>query len=71
MFIQNRDLTKFKNYLAVNKINFKIEKKKLLVYLVLMVWKNNKWYDVGLVSPTNGEITIENKNINLFRRDET
>ena len=25
---------------------------------------------LGLVSPTNGEITIENKNINLFRRDE-
>ena len=25
---------------------------------------------LGLVSPTSGEIKIENKNINLFKRDE-
>ena len=25
---------------------------------------------LGLVSPTSGEIKIENKNINLFNRDE-
>ena len=35
------------------------------------MWKNyHDWNDVGPVSPTSGEIKIENKNINLFKRDE-
>ena len=38
MFIQIKNLTKiYNNYLAVNKINFKIEKNKTVGLLVLMV----------------------------------
>ena len=73
MFIQIRDLTKiYKNYLAVNKINFKIEKNKTVGLLGPNGCGKTTTIGMmlGLVSPTNGEITIENKNINLFRRDE-
>ncbi len=73
MFIQVKDLTKiYNNYLAVNKINFKIEKNKTVGLLGPNGCGKTTTIGMmlGLVSPTNGEITIENKNINLFRRDE-
>ena len=35
------------------------------------MWKNNNyWNDSGLVTPSSGEIKIENKNISTFKRDE-
>ena len=35
------------------------------------MWKNyNYWYDVRSCISVRGEILIEDKNINLFRRDE-
>ena len=73
MFIRIKDLTKiYNNYLAVNRINFKIEKNKTVGLLGPNGCGKTTTIGMmlGLVSPTNGEITIENKNINLFRRDE-
>ncbi len=73
MFIQIKNLTKIYNkFLAVNKINFNIEKNKTIGLLgpngcgkttsIGMI--------LGLVSPTSGEILIEGKNINELSRDE-
>ena len=73
MFIEIKKLTKtYNDFLAVNDINFVIEKNKTLGLLgpngcgktttIGMI--------IGLVTPSLGEILIENKNINLFRRDE-
>ena len=68
-----KNLTKiYNNYLAVNKINFQIEKNKTLGLLGPNGCGKTTTIGMmlGLVSPTNGEILIENKNINLFKRDE-
>ena len=73
MFIQIKNLTKVYNkFLAVNNINFNIEKNKTIGLLgpngcgkttsIGMI--------LGLVSPTSGEILIEGKNINKLSRDE-
>ncbi len=73
MFIQIKNLTKIYNkFLAVDKINFNIEKNKTIGLLgpngcgkttsIGMI--------LGLVSPTSGEILIEGKNINKLSRDE-
>ena len=73
MFIQIKNLTKIYNkFLAVNKINFNIEKNKTIGLLgpngcgkttsIGMI--------LGLVSPTSGEILIEGKNISELSRDE-
>ena len=73
MFIELKKLTKIYNdYLAVNEIDFQIDKNKTVGLLGPNEhWKNNNyWYDVGLVTPTGGEILIESKNINSFKRDE-
>ena len=63
---------KFKNFTAVKNINFQIDNGHTLGVL------GPNWCGktttigmmLGLVSPTKGEILIENKNINLFKRDE-
>tara|TARA_B100000575_G_C23083826_1_gene624522 strand:+ start:521 stop:1252 length:732 start_codon:yes stop_codon:yes gene_type:complete len=73
MFIEIRNLTKtYNKYLAVNKINFKIEKNKTIGLLGPNGCGKTTTIGMmlGLVSPSEGEILIDNKNINLFKRDE-
>ena len=73
ILIEIKKLTKiYNNYLAVNNINFKIEKNKT----VGMLGPNGCGKTttigmiLGLVTPSEGKILIENKNINLFKKDE-
>ena len=73
MFIQIKNLTKFYNkYLAVNKINFQLEKNKTVGLLGPNGCGKTTTIGMmlGLVTPSAGEILIDNKNINLFKRDE-
>tara|TARA_B100001559_G_C16445336_1_gene596438 strand:+ start:77 stop:808 length:732 start_codon:yes stop_codon:yes gene_type:complete len=73
MFIEIKQLTKIYNkYLAVDKINFHIEKNKTVGLLGPNGCGKTTTIGMmlGLVSPSDGEILIENKNINLFKRDE-
>ena len=73
MFIKINNLSKIYNqYLAVNKINFQIEKNKTVGLLGPNGCGKTTTIGMmlGLVSPTEGEILIENKNINEFKRDE-
>ena len=73
MFIEIKKLTKtYNNFLAVNDINFVIEKNKTLGLLGPNGCGKTTTIGMilGLVTPSLGEILIENKNINLFRRDE-
>ena len=73
MFIEIKNLTKIYNkYLAVNEINFNIERNKTVGLLGPNGCGKTTTIGMmlGLVSPTKGEILIENKNINLFKRDE-
>jgi|TARA_B100001057_G_scaffold379874_1_gene385500 ABC-2 type transport system ATP-binding protein len=73
MFIKIRDLTKiYNNFLAVNKINFQIEKNKTIGLLGPNGCGKTTTIGMmlGLVSPTEGEILIENKSIKLFKRDD-
>ena len=73
MFIEIKKLSKiYNNYLAVNKIDFKIEKNKTVGLLGPNGCGKTTTIGMmlGLVTPTHGEIIIENKNIKLFRRDE-
>ena len=73
MYIQVKNLTKiFKNNFAVNKINFHIEKNKTVGLLgpngcgkttsIGMI--------LGLIEPSEGEIIIENKKLQSFKRDD-
>ena len=73
MFIQLKNLTKkFQNSLAVNKINFEIKKNKTVGLLgpngcgkttsIGMI--------LGLIKPTEGEIFIDNQNVDSMKRDE-
>ena len=73
MFIQIKNLSKvFKKNLAVDKINFQIQKNMTLGLLgpngcgkttsIGMI--------LGLIKPTEGEIIIDNKNLESFKRDE-
>ena len=73
MFIQIKNLKKkFNNSFAVNGINFEIDKDRTLGLLgpngcgkttsIGMI--------LGLIKPTSGEIIIDNKNLNTFKRDE-
>ncbi len=73
MYIQIKNLTKiFRNNFAVNNINFNIEKNKTVGLLgpngcgkttsIGMI--------LGLIEPTSGEIIIDNKNLQSFKRDE-
>ena len=73
MFIKINNLSKIYNqYLAVNKINFQIEKNKTVGLLGPNGCGKTTTIGMmlGLVSPTEGEILIENKNVNKFKRDE-
>ena len=58
--------------MAVNKINFQIKKNDTLGLLGPNGCGKTTTIGMilGLVSPSAGEIIIENKNINSFRRDE-
>jgi ABC-2 type transport system ATP-binding protein len=73
MFIQIKNLKKkFNNSFAVNGIHFEIDKDRTLGLLgpngcgkttsIGMI--------LGLIKPTSGEIIIDNKNLNTFKRDE-
>ena len=73
MFIKIRDLTKnYNNFCAVNKINFQIEKNKTIGLLGPNGCGKTTTIGMmlGLVTPSEGEILIENKNIGSFKRDE-
>ena len=72
MFIEIKNLSKIYNkYLVVNNINFQIEKNKTIGLLGPNGCGKTTTIGMmlGLVTPTNGEILIDNKNINSFRRD--
>ena len=73
MFIQIKNLKKkFNDSFAVNGINFEIDKDRTLGLLgpngcgkttsIGMI--------LGLIKPTSGEIIIDNKNLDTFKRDE-
>ena len=73
MFIEIKELTKiYNNYIAVDKINFEIEKNKTVGLLGPNGCGKTTTIGMilGLVSPSEGKILIENKNINLLKRDE-
>ena len=73
MFIEIKELTKiYNNYIAVDKINFEIEKNKTVGLLGPNGCGKTTTIGMilGLVSPSEGKILIENKNLNLFKRDE-
>ena len=73
MFIEIKKLTKvYSNFLAVNKINFQIEKNKTIGLLGPNGCGKTTTIGMmlGLVTPSEGEILIENKNIKSFKRDD-
>ena len=73
MFIVVKNLTKIYNkYFAVNKISFQIEKNRTIGLLGPNGCGKTTTIGMmlGLVSPTSGEILIDDKNINSFKRDE-
>ena len=73
MFIEIKNLSKIYNkYLAVDGINFKIEKNKTIGLLGPNGCGKTTTIGMilGLVTPSEGEISIDNKNINKFKRDE-
>ena len=73
MFIEIKNLTKIYNkYSAVNEINFNIERNQPVGLLGPNGCGKTTTIGMilGLVSPTRGEILIENKNINSYERDE-
>ncbi len=73
MFIEIKNLTKFyNNYLAVDNINFQIEQYKTVGLLGPNGCGKTTTIGMmlGLVTPSDGEIVIEEKNINSFKRDQ-
>ena len=73
MFIQVKNLTKiYKDYLAVNKINFFIEKNKTIGLLGPNGCGKTTSIGMmlGLITPTSGDILINNKNLKFFSRDQ-
>ena len=71
MFIQVKNLSKkFKNKLAVDKINFILEKNKTVGLLGPNGCGKTTSIGMmlGLVKPTEGEILIEDKNLNKADR---
>tara|TARA_Y100001958_G_C21234467_1_gene560628 strand:- start:1230 stop:1961 length:732 start_codon:yes stop_codon:yes gene_type:complete len=73
MYIEIKNLSKiYNNYLAVNKINFAIEKNKTVGLLGPNGCGKTTTIGMmlGLVSPTSGEIKLENKDIAIYKRDE-
>tara|TARA_B100001029_G_scaffold175962_1_gene178167 strand:- start:496 stop:1230 length:735 start_codon:yes stop_codon:yes gene_type:complete len=73
MFIQIKNLSKkYKDTLAVNSINFTIEKNKTLGLLGPNGCGKTTSIGMmlGLIKPSSGEILIDNKNLETFKRDE-
>ena len=73
MFIEVKNLTKkFKNNLAVNNINFSIKKNKTVGLLGPNGCGKTTSIGMmlGLIKPSNGEIIIDNKNLENIKRDE-
>ncbi len=73
MFIKIKNLTKkYNTHLAVNKINFEIEKNKTVGLLGPNGCGKTTTIGMilGLVTPTEGEIKIDNKSLNTYLRDE-
>ena len=73
MFIQIKNLSKsYNEYLAVNTINFEIEKNKTVGLLGPNGCGKTTTIGMmlGLITPTNGEILVENENINKLSRDQ-
>ncbi len=73
MFIQIKNLRKlYSKYIAVDNINFNIEKNKTIGLLGPNGCGKTTTIGMilGLVSPSGGKILIENKNIEKFGRDE-
>jgi len=73
MFIQVKNLSKsFKNNVAVNKINFYIEKNKTIGLLGPNGCGKTTSIGMllGLIEPSEGEIIIDNKNLQTFKRNE-
>ena len=73
MLIEVNNLTKIYNkYVAVNKVNFKIEKNKTIGLLGPNGCGKTTSIGMllGLITPTEGEILINSKNINDYKRDE-
>ena len=73
MFIEIKNLSKIYNdYLAVNKISFQIEKNKTIGLLGPNGCGKTTTIGMllGLVSPTKGEIVIENKNTNYYSKND-
>ncbi len=73
MFIQVKNLSKvFKKNLAVDNINFHIEKNKTVGLLGPNGCGKTTSIGMmlGLIKPSDGEIIIDNKNLESFKRDE-
>ena len=73
MFIQIKNLTKkFKNTLAVNKINFSIEKNKTVGLLGPNGCGKTTSIGMmlGLITPNEGQIIIDNENLESLKRDD-
>ena len=73
MFIQIKKLSKVYNkFLAVDEIDFQIEKNKTVGLLGPNGCGKTTTIGMmlGLIEPSSGEIKIEDKNINNFKRDE-
>ena len=73
MFIQVKNLSKiFKNNLAVDNINFHIEKNKTVGLLGPNGCGKTTSIGMmlGLIKPSNGEIIIDNKNIESLKRND-
>ncbi len=73
MFIKIKNLKKFyNNYPAVNDLNFSITKNKTIGLLGPNGCGKTTTIGMllGLVTPSSGEILIEDKNLNSFKRDE-
>ena len=73
MFIQIKNLSKvFKKNLAVDKINFHIEKNKTVGLLGPNGCGKTTSIGMmlGLIKPSEGEIIIDNKNLDSFKRDD-
>ena len=73
MDIKVQNLTKrFKNYLAVNNINFTLEKNKTLGLLGPNGCGKTTSIGMmlGLITPSSGEVLIDNKNVNSASRND-
>ena len=73
MDIKVQNLTKkFKNYLAVNNINFNLEKNKTLGLLGPNGCGKTTSIGMmlGLITPTSGEVLVNNQNVNSANRND-